>query len=107
MTVTCHVMQGGHLPETKEVPLAANGQTARVIDELITNTDTADFVGAVRCTAPDEDTSPKSSWRWTPTTGSSQHCRWCPTRDDLLRITGKQRPSSPAVHLSGPRYRLR
>ena len=74
MTVTCHVMQGGHLLETKEVPLTADGQTARFIDELITNTDTADFVGAVRCTAPDEETSPKTSWRWTPTTGSSQRC---------------------------------
>ena len=63
MTVTCHMMQGGHLLETKEVLLAADGQTARIIHELIINTDTADFVGAVRYTVPDEVTSPKSSWR--------------------------------------------
>ena len=38
--------------EEVEIPLAANGQVARYIEEMFTSTDTSDFVGLVRCTAP-------------------------------------------------------
>ena len=35
-----------------EIPLEANGQEARYIEQMFTNADTSDFVGSVRCTAP-------------------------------------------------------
>ncbi len=54
MTVTCHLMQKGEVLDEAEVPLEANGQAAKFIDELFTETDTSDFVGTVRCSAPDE-----------------------------------------------------
>ena len=41
--------------EKEEIPLAANGQVARFIGEVFTGTDTSDFVGSVRCTAPGEE----------------------------------------------------
>ena len=47
-------MSGGVVLEEVEIPLAANGQEARFIDEVFTHTDTSDFVGSVRCTAPGE-----------------------------------------------------
>ena len=37
-----------------EIYLEANGQEARYIEELFPGTDTSDFVGSVRCTAPGE-----------------------------------------------------
>ena len=54
MTVTCQLMQKGMVLEETEIELAANGQTARFIDELFTETDTSDFMGTVHCHAPDE-----------------------------------------------------
>ena len=54
MTVTCQLMQKGTVLEETEIELAANGQTARFIDELFTETDTSDFMGTVHCHAPDE-----------------------------------------------------
>ena len=53
MTLTCQLMRKGAVLEEKEIPLAANGQVAKFIDEIF-ETDTSDFVGAVRCSAPDE-----------------------------------------------------
>ena len=53
MTLTCQLMRKGAVLEEKEIPLAANGQTAKFIDEMF-ETDTSDFVGAVRCSAPGE-----------------------------------------------------
>ncbi len=53
MTLTCQLMRKGAVLEAKEVPLAANGQVAKFIDEMF-ETDTSDFVGAVRCSAPGE-----------------------------------------------------
>ena len=44
-------MSGGVVLEEVEIPLEANGQEARFI-EVFTTTDTSDFVGLVRCTAP-------------------------------------------------------
>ena len=46
-------MKKGAVLEMKDISLAGNGQTAKFIHELFTQTDTSDFVGSVRCTAPD------------------------------------------------------
>ena len=53
MTMTCHLMQGGDVLETAMVELAGDGQKARFINELFPETDTSDFSGSVRCTAPE------------------------------------------------------
>ena len=52
--VSCRLMKDGIVLEEAEIPLEANGQEARYIEELFTGTDTSDFVGSVRCTAPGE-----------------------------------------------------
>ena len=52
MGVSCHLMSGGVALEAVEIPLAANGQTARFIDQTFPMTDTSDFSGSVRCSAP-------------------------------------------------------
>ena len=52
MGVSCHLMRGGIALEAVEIPLEANGQASWFIDDAFPMTDTADFVGAVRCTAP-------------------------------------------------------
>ena len=54
MGVSCRLMQGGIVLEEVEIYLEANGQEARYIEELFPGTDTSDFVGSVRCTAPGE-----------------------------------------------------
>ena len=55
MGVTCRLMKDGAVLEEAEISLAANGQDARYIEDMFTGTDTSDFVGSVRCTAPDEE----------------------------------------------------
>ena len=52
MAVSCRLMKEGAVLEEVEIPLAANGQDARFIEEVFTRTDTSDFAGSVRCTAP-------------------------------------------------------
>ena len=52
MVVGCQLMKGGAVLEEVEVPLMANGQDAQFIEQMFTGTDTSDFVGSVRCTAP-------------------------------------------------------
>ena len=52
MAVSCRLMKEGAVLEEVEIPLAANGQEARFIEEVFTRTDTSDFAGSVRCTAP-------------------------------------------------------
>ena len=54
LEVSCRLMSGGIVLEEAEIPLEANGQEARYIEELFPRTDTSDFVGSVRCTAPGE-----------------------------------------------------
>ncbi len=51
LTLTCGLMMGGEVLEEADVPLAANGQDAKFISELF-ETDTSNFTGSVRCTAP-------------------------------------------------------
>ena len=53
MAVSCRLMKEGTVLEAVEIPLAANGQQARFIEEVFLRTDTSDFVGSVRCTAPE------------------------------------------------------
>ena len=53
VTMTCHLMQGGDVLDTATLELAGNGQRARFINELFPDADTSDFVGSVRCTAPE------------------------------------------------------
>ena len=52
MGVSCRLMSGGVALEEVEIPLEANGQTSWFIEEAFTTTDTSDFLGSVRCTAP-------------------------------------------------------
>ena len=52
MVVNCRLMKTGDVLEEVAIPLEANGQDARHIEEMFTRTDTSDFVGSVRCTAP-------------------------------------------------------
>ena len=54
MEVSCRLMKAGIVLEEAKIPLEANGQEARYIEELFPRTDTSDFVGSVRCTAPAE-----------------------------------------------------
>ena len=51
--VRCELLRGGVLRDAASIPLAANGQTAWFIDQAFPATDTSDFAGSVRCTAPD------------------------------------------------------
>ena len=50
--VQCRLMKNGMVLEEGEIPLSANGQDAKFLEELFTVTDTTDFVGSVRCTVP-------------------------------------------------------
>ena len=52
LVVACRLMKEGMVLEEAEISLAPNGQESQYIEELFTLTDTSDFVGSVRCTAP-------------------------------------------------------
>ena len=52
MGVSCRLMSGGVALEEVEIPLEANGQASWFIEDTFTATDTSDFLGSVRCTAP-------------------------------------------------------
>ena len=54
IVVRCRLMKDGAVLEETEIPLEANGQDARFIDEVFPVTDTSNFVGSVRCSAPGE-----------------------------------------------------
>ena len=54
MGVNCQLMKDGAVLEEVAIPLEANGQESRFIEEVFAGTDTADFVGSVRCTATGE-----------------------------------------------------
>ena len=54
LVVGCQLMKDGAVLEEVEIYLEANGQEARYIEQMFTGTDTSDFVGSVRCTAPGE-----------------------------------------------------
>ena len=48
----CELMREGLLLEAVSIPLEANGQTSWTIDVAFPTTDTSDFAGSLRCTAP-------------------------------------------------------
>ena len=52
MGVRCRLMSGGVALEEVEIHLEANGQASWFIKDAFTTTDTSDFGGSVRCTAP-------------------------------------------------------
>ncbi len=52
--VSCRLMSGGAVLEQVEIPLEGKGQMSWFIEQAFTATDTSDFVGTVRCTAPGE-----------------------------------------------------
>ena len=52
LMMSCRLMKEGLVLEEVSIPLAANGQEALYIEKMFTLTDTSDFVGSVRCTAP-------------------------------------------------------
>ena len=51
----CDLMREGVLLDGASIPLEANGQTAWLIDQAFPGTDTSDFAGSVRCSAPGGD----------------------------------------------------
>ena len=53
MTVTCVLMQGGDVMDTKMVELDGDGHSSEFIHEMFPGSNTTDFVGSVRCTAAD------------------------------------------------------
>ena len=54
MTVSCQLTQKGQVLGEVDLPLAGNGQTAQFIDELYPEANTGNFVGSVRCRAPED-----------------------------------------------------
>ena len=52
MKVSCSLMKGSSVLEEVDISLAGDGQAARFMDEMFTETDTSNFVGLVSCTAP-------------------------------------------------------
>ena len=52
MGVSCRLMSGGIVLGEVEILLEANGQTSGFIEDVFTATDTSNFLGSMRCTAP-------------------------------------------------------
>ena len=53
LTLQCRLMRDGAVLEETVIPLAANGQDSRFIDQVFPAADTSDFAGSVRCAAPE------------------------------------------------------
>ena len=53
LSLQCRLMRDGAVLEETMIPLAANGQDSRFIDQVFPAADTSDFAGSVRCTAPE------------------------------------------------------
>ena len=53
LLVRCRLMRAGAVLEETIIPLAANGQDSRFIDQVFPTADTSDFVGSVRCLTPE------------------------------------------------------
>ncbi len=53
LLVRCRLMRDGAVLDETVIPLAANGQDARFIDQVFPTADTSDFVGSVRCLTPE------------------------------------------------------
>ena len=77
MGVSCRLMSGGSVLEEVEIPLEANGQTSWFIEEAFTTTDTSDFLGSVRCTAPGRGRFTAIAVEMDAASASSTRFRWC------------------------------
>ena len=53
LLVRCRLMRAGAVLEETMIPLAANGQDSRFIDQVFPTADTSDFTGSVRCMTPE------------------------------------------------------
>ena len=53
LLVRCRLMRAGAVLEETMIPLAANGQDSRFIDQVFPTADTSDFTGSVRCLTPE------------------------------------------------------
>ncbi len=53
LLVRCRLMRDGIVLEETMIPLAANGQDSRFIDQVFPTADTSDFAGSVRCMTPE------------------------------------------------------
>ena len=53
LTLQCRLMRDGAVIEEADIRLEVNGQDSRFIDQVFPVTDTSDFTGSVRCTAPE------------------------------------------------------
>ena len=53
LLVRCRLMRAGIVLEETMIPLAANGQDSRFIDQVFPTADTSNFVGSVRCLTPE------------------------------------------------------
>ena len=53
MIVTCHLMKDGKMMDAKMVDLAGHGHSSEFIDQMFPGSNTSDFVGSVRCMAPE------------------------------------------------------
>ena len=53
LLVRCRLMRDGAVLEETIIPLAANGQDSRFIDEVFPTADTSNFAGSVRCMTPE------------------------------------------------------
>ena len=53
LLVRCRLMRAGAVLEETMIPLAANGQDSRFIDQVFPTADTSDFSGSVRCMTPE------------------------------------------------------
>ena len=53
LLVRCRLMRAGAVIEETMIPLAANGQDSRFIDQVFPTADTSDFAGSVRCLTPE------------------------------------------------------
>ena len=52
LLVRCRLMRAGAVLEETIIPLAANGQDSRFIDQVFPTADTSNFAGSVRCMTP-------------------------------------------------------
>ena len=53
LLVRCRLMRAGAVLEETMIPLAANGQDSRFIDQVFPTADTSNFAGSVRCLTPE------------------------------------------------------
>ena len=86
IVVSCRLMKEGAVLEEAEIPLEANGQQARFIEERCSSRPIRPISWG-RCAAPRlrGDCSPERRWSWMSPTASSPRCRWCRWKRGRIR----------------------